>query len=294
VKLKLSIENVLCPLDFSSCSLQSLEYACHKANVNNAKLHLFHTSPRVDFSRNTSAEFPYREQIRPILEKYQFDPDDEERIVLVHRISEGLDMSTSQMILDYGDEINADLIVLGSHSGDNVKLHQIGEVASCVIRDASPPVLAIRQGEAPQPKRPFSEILVPYDFSWHARKALDYAALYAEKNHGTLHLLYVHEKGFLAGLVGGGNNSGLEVFEKQLKQVAEDLDTTAAVKCHASSGKAYQEINKYAEDLKVDVIVMATQGLTGLGRMILGSVTDRVVRSTPCPVLTYNASKAKK
>lgn len=291
--MKLSIKNVLCPLDFSACSLQGLEYACHKANVNNAKLHLFHTSPRVDFSRMTSAQFPNGDIIRPILEKYQYDPEDESKVVMEHRISDGLDMSTSQMILDYSREIEADLIVLGSHGGNNNSLEHIGDVASCIIRDSVTPVLAIRQVVEPRPKRPFKEILVPYDFSWHGRKALEYAALYAEKNYGTLHLLYVHDKGFLAGLV-GGKGSGLEVFEQQLQQVAEDLQTTAAVKCHTAVGKPFVEINKCAQNVEVDVIVMASQGLTGLGRMILGSVTDRVVRSTPCPVMTYNPGKSKK
>lgn len=292
--MKLSIKNVLCPLDFSACSLQGLEYACHKATVNNAKLHLFHTSPRVDFSRMTSAEFPQMEIIEPILRKYGFDPADESKLFPIHRISDGLDMSTSQMILDYSREINADLIVLGSHSGNDSSFQHIGDVASCVIRDADSPVLAVRQAESPRPKRPFSEILVPYDFSWHARKALEYAALYAEKNKGTLHLLYVHDKGFLSGLVSGGSSNGLDIFEKQLHQVAEDLQSTAAVKCYTATGKPFVQINKWAEKLEVDVVVMATQGLTGLGRMILGSVTDRVVRSTPCPVLTYNPGKSKK
>lgn len=291
--MKLSIKNVLCPLDFSACSLQALDYACHKAVVNQAKLHLFHTSPRVDFSRITTAQFPNVEAIHDIINNYQYKIGDEERLVLIHRISDGLDMSTSQMILDYSNEIDADLIVMGSHGGNDPKMQHIGDVASCVIRDARAPVLAIRQVENPKPKRPFTDILVPYDFSWHGRKALEYASLYAEKNHGTLHLLYVHDKGFLSGFV-SGKGSGLEIFEKQIQEVAEDLQTTAAVKCYTAAGKPFAQISKWAQKLDVDVIVMATQGLTGLGRMILGSVTDRVVRSTPCPVLTYNPGKAKK
>lgn len=51
-------------------------------------------------------------------------------------------------------------------------------------------------------------------------------------------------------------------------------------------GHPAEEIIKIAEDLKADLIVMATHGRTGLRHILAGSVTEEVVRKAPCPVLT--------
>ena len=54
-------------------------------------------------------------------------------------------------------------------------------------------------------------------------------------------------------------------------------------------GAAWEEIIRVAAEEHADMIVMATQGRTGLERFMLGSVADRVVRRAPCPVLTVRA-----
>jgi nucleotide-binding universal stress UspA family protein len=66
------------------------------------------------------------------------------------------------------------------------------------------------------------------------------------------------------------------------KDVSENLQVTRAVR----HGVPYHEICKYCKEEKIDLIVLATHGRTGLAHLLLGSVTERVVRSSPCPVLT--------
>jgi len=52
------------------------------------------------------------------------------------------------------------------------------------------------------------------------------------------------------------------------------------------SGSAEAEILRFAEEEKIDLIVMATHGWTGLKHILMGSVTEKVVRRSPVPVLT--------
>jgi nucleotide-binding universal stress UspA family protein len=51
-------------------------------------------------------------------------------------------------------------------------------------------------------------------------------------------------------------------------------------------GDSVEEIIAYAAERRVDLIVIATHGRTGLGHVLLGSVAERIVRESPCPVLT--------
>ena len=52
------------------------------------------------------------------------------------------------------------------------------------------------------------------------------------------------------------------------------------------NGVPFVEIIRYARESEMDLIVMGTHGRTGLGHLLIGSVTERVVRKSPCPVLT--------
>jgi nucleotide-binding universal stress UspA family protein len=60
-----------------------------------------------------------------------------------------------------------------------------------------------------------------------------------------------------------------------------------------ASGDPPREIIRAAEDQKIDLIVIATHGHTGWGRLLFGSVAEKVVRLAPCPVLTIKAPPAE-
>jgi nucleotide-binding universal stress UspA family protein len=84
------------------------------------------------------------------------------------------------------------------------------------------------------------------------------------------------------------------VFEAQRKWAADALATRAAALAAegvsargvVKVGVPWQEIVRLADEEHADMIVMGTQGRTGLDRFLLGSVTERVVRQASCPVLT--------
>ena len=57
------------------------------------------------------------------------------------------------------------------------------------------------------------------------------------------------------------------------------------------NGIPYEEISRFAEENKIDLIVIGTHGRTGLDRMLFGSTAEQVVRHAPCPVLTVRLPK---
>jgi nucleotide-binding universal stress UspA family protein len=138
-------------------------------------------------------------------------------------------------------------------------------------------------------------ILVPTDFSKHSQNALTYAVAFAEKFGAELHLLYVVQdlSLFVPDPVAGG-----PPFPPPVEQITAAVRTSLdrlieenqlrrfPVHAEVREGAPFQEIIVYAREKQIDLIVMGTHGRTGLAHVLMGSVTERVVRKAPCPVLT--------
>jgi len=136
----------------------------------------------------------------------------------------------------------------------------------------------------------YDEILLPTDGSPAAASALDHAIDLARTYDARLHALYVVDASAYAGVETGGEMliRGLEeegdAAVDRVRDAAEDagVEVTTTVE----SGNPYRGILDYVETAGIDLVVMGTHGRSGLERFLLGSVTERVVRSADVPVLT--------
>jgi len=143
-----------------------------------------------------------------------------------------------------------------------------------------------------------SNILVPTDFSKSSILALEAANLLARQNDAKVTLVHVYEP---RGVLFGGEpgledghavNKELEAkIHAELEKVArERFPDVAKIKTAlVISESAVKGIVEYAERENVDLIVLATHGRTGLSRMMIGSVAEKVVRHASCPVLTLRS-----
>ena len=136
-------------------------------------------------------------------------------------------------------------------------------------------------------------ILVPVDFSETAKKALQYALPFAKAFDAELVLVYViqsyslpPEIGYVPPelLVNQGDfiHSAREELDKWR---AREIGGRARAQARVCEGVPWQEVVTVARETNADLIIMATHGLTGLKHALLGSVTERVARHAPCPVL---------
>jgi len=139
-------------------------------------------------------------------------------------------------------------------------------------------------------------ILVPLDFSGKSRQALEFAVPLAERYGGKVFLVHVVPVPVISTweVIPGGQHyltmdmsRAAEAAEMKLAALAADR-VPAAVRGRmvVRQGNADSEITEVARHLKVDLIVMSTHGHTGMRRMLIGSVAERVVRHAPCAVLT--------
>jgi len=156
---------------------------------------------------------------------------------------------------------------------------------------------ASNRGKQARKRRPakidLKKILVPIDFSEHSRKALQYAIPFAQQFGASIDLVYVVEPTVYPADFSFGQ-VGFPAIEDELrKRGAEELDDLirkdigkrVPAKRAIRTGKAFYEILLYAKEEKIDFIVIATHGHTGIEHALFGSTAEKVVRKAPCPVL---------
>lgn len=139
----------------------------------------------------------------------------------------------------------------------------------------------------------YDEILVPTDGSPAATAALDHAMNLAETYGARLHTLYVVDAGSFAS-IDAGSDMVVDALEEEGNRAVEEIRERAEAagietETHVDSGTAYRSILDYIDAEDVDLVVMGTHGRRGVERFLLGSVTERVVRSADVPVLTVRA-----
>ncbi|WP_254543149.1 universal stress protein [Halomarina pelagica] len=140
----------------------------------------------------------------------------------------------------------------------------------------------------------FDHILVPTDGSDEAERAVDEAIALAAASDATIHALYVVDVRSYSTLSEESWMTVQEAVEDAGERAVERIETRAKgeglrVTTTLEPGVPHSVILDYAERNDVDLIVMATHGRTGLGHVLLGSVTEKVVRGSPVPVLTVRA-----
>jgi nucleotide-binding universal stress UspA family protein len=139
-------------------------------------------------------------------------------------------------------------------------------------------------------------ILVATDFSDASNVALQYGRELARTFEATLHV--IHAVDLLAARIpmSQGHGYDLDHLQKEIEEAArvaiaelvtkEDRARLNAREAVVAALNPAEAVLEYARDKTIDVIVIGTHGRTGLSRLMMGSVAEKIVRNAPCPVLT--------
>jgi nucleotide-binding universal stress UspA family protein len=137
-----------------------------------------------------------------------------------------------------------------------------------------------------------NRILCPVDFSDPSRRALRHALAIARWYESELTVLHVDDVLLHAASLGATGDP--ELPDRQHRELVELVDDAGGsgqpVKVHVAVGDPVSDVLGYATRDGSDLIVVGTNGRTGLARAVLGSVTERLVRRSPIPVLTIPPS----
>jgi|SRR5438132_4483860 len=160
----------------------------------------------------------------------------------------------------------------------------------------------------------FKRILCPVDLSSFSLTAVKLAVKVAESSAARLYLLHVIDNPFdelYLTSITQADPAAIDLYKTEFLQRSKILQATEEHSevllkqfCHdfvehlpkvrylVSSGDPFEKIVEAAESHRIDIIVLATHGRTGLKRLIIGNVAEKVVRHAPCPVLTVKPRAA--
>ncbi len=292
----LDIRRILWPTDFSEGAGRAFPYATALASWHEAELHVLNVKEdRSAESTGMKSSFPIsKDTLTRLLNAEEEPPQhvDLEALTIVQEQSE--EESPPDTIVAYAEEHEVDLIVAGTHGRRGLQRLLIGSVAEEVLRTAPCPVLTVRGEEDVAPAWAVRNILVPIDFSDASLEALRHAKELALTYGAQITLLHAVEEVVYPSAYGvePANLPGPQVIDRVEKNLADLARAEVGyehVVVQANVGYAPSTILDYAEGNEVDLVVIATHGRTGLERMLLGSVAERVVRRAPAPVFVVKS-----
>ena len=292
----LNFERIVFPTDFSDCSEHAFDYAVFMAERFESELHMLHAQV-LHFAdpANPSHHFPEAEALLDRLEKVAHSElgavaDRGDLSVLKIRQAQRRGIDIGSVILDFSREIDAGLIVMGTHGRRGAKRLLLGSVAEDVLRRSPGPVLLVRETGERTHREKIDSILVPIDFSAASRAAATAAAGLAEVVRADLRLLHVVEIPSLPSVYGQPLVFDLSDLTARslgaLEDLAGELELPTETKLLSVPGHPATEIVAEAKKTDAGLIVMPPHNRGHLGALLTGRTTDQVVRRAPCPVLT--------
>jgi nucleotide-binding universal stress UspA family protein len=192
-------------------------------------------------------------------------------------------------IIDYAEQHDIDLIVMGTHGRSGLQRVLLGSVAEKVLRASSVPVLMVPPAAdtADVGVGRYENVLVPTDGSEGAEVAVEWGITLASIYDAMVHTVYSIDVSRF-----GGNVDRIDIYgalEQVGREAIESIrEATRSAELSGTgtlgSGPATRVILAYADEHDVDLIVMGTHGRSGVERYLIGSVTEGVVRNASVPV----------
>lgn len=292
----LSIQRILWPTDLSKGAERALPHAAALADWHDAELHVLNVREGEPGVRaDMQEQFPL---LRETFESVISAADPPSKLIDLDALSfvqEQVDGEPpAAAVVSYVEEHDVDLVVMGTHGRRGLRRLFIGSVAEEVLRKAPCPVLTVRAGEDVAPAWNVRNILAPVDFSEQSEMAVQHAKELALTYGAQITLLHAVEEVMYPSAYGMemAEVPGVEVVkrvEKSLATMAREEIGYEHVTVDSTIGYAPASILDYIETNDVDLVVIATHGRSGFERLLLGSVTERVVRRAPVPVFVVKS-----
>jgi nucleotide-binding universal stress UspA family protein len=303
------IKKIIWASDGSDESEEALKYAIFLARRFRSEItgvYVIEMHPRLlyDYARDPDSEsYSWVEQTAE---------NQKERLISEAEILgiEGITFRSAVSIGDPSEEIvklarrrKADLIVLGVRGLGLIDRMLVGSTTLKVLRKSRIPVLSVRKrgnGSAIE----INNILVPLDVYDKEDSALDLAVDLGQAINANISVLYAYKLyAYPAGVPGGTTGLVNDLTEDTLKFAANELSARVeSQRQRLKSGGAQAvepgistaliegtnpalSIVEFAKNKNADLIVINTHGRKGIRKIIMGSVTEKVVQESPCPVL---------
>jgi hypothetical protein len=273
------LEKVLVCTDESPDSQGAVNVGLALARTSGCRLYLlevFEFLPDYEFPRETiiPPQLPYdliayrEEAARTRLEAVKAEAA-QQGLALEVRVRSSLAVYAG--ILEEVEELKPSLLVMGRRGRTGLERLLLGSVTARVIGHSPVSVLVVPR----EASLDFSRVLVANDGSPHGVAAWEQALLIAQKLGSTLMLASVCQS--------DRDLKAAEDIVESLEPVAER--EKVALEPYVLEGRPYEAIVRLAQQKQATLIVLGSHGRTGLKRLLMGSVAERVLGQASCPVL---------
>jgi nucleotide-binding universal stress UspA family protein len=208
----------------------------------------------------------------------------EEGATIITNVEQG---EAYERIVDVADTENCDLIVMGRRGIHRIERMLMGSVTSRVIGYTQRDVLVVPRDASIG----WKNILLAADGSIYSEAATEHAINFAKFYGGDLTAVSVVDvtEEFYAQAP-----KMLDKMIEKSKRILEDVKKKAEasnveIETLVREGEAYEKIVELTNVIKADVIFMGSHGRTGLKKLLMGSVTEKVIGHTPCPVMVVKS-----
>ena len=299
----LRLRTIVAALDFSSGSAAALVRAADLAARSGAALHLLHADVLFRSSGDgTPPTDSPSSALRVRVERFAAEalgldgPDALD--ALGPTVAVVRDVTALAAILRYAAEVEADMLVVGTHGRSGLARLLLGSVAEAVVASAPCPVLTVpdRGSAGPGPDAP---VLVAVDFSERSRVALAAGVALAEPFGASVEVVHVVQNaGPHPGLAPGALSladaypAQDTIVRERLHRFAEGVPGLVLAAVHVALGLPSRVVPALATERGAGALVLGTHGRTGLAHALIGSVAEAALRRAPCPVLTLKETEA--
>jgi nucleotide-binding universal stress UspA family protein len=206
----------------------------------------------------------------------------------------------AEVIRAFAEQHDIHLVMMSSHGRRGVRRLLLGSVTEEVIRRSPCPVLVERREGSATPSSAARRIVVPVDFSEASGQSLEHARLLASALGAEIDLLTVIHDPIYPAPYGAGEMPALVEYlpeiEGRARRRLDDLAAQAAgervVRAFVRRGDPALQILDHARERECGLIVISTHGASGLNRLLLGSVTEKVLRRAASAVYVVPAAIA--
>ncbi|MDK9699704.1 MAG: universal stress protein [bacterium] len=278
------MRHILFPSDFGKSSQAALPVALTLAQTFQIELRAFHGIPangdEHDFDNFETVQLLAEQNGLPFASTY--NKGDDITAMILHQASIDPPVAT----------------VMGTHGRGPIAKWVMGSITETILKQITTPLVLVTEHAMDREWKGIKTILVGIDFSLQSRFALGWASVIAKRTDAVIHVMHTIETGQMSGTpfefpsLSNLDQNSEETVRQAFRNFDSNIQFAALPHHHVCSGVAAKEIVRLANEISADLLIIGPHGNGGVKELLIGSTTDRVVRTANCPVMIAKSQPA--
>jgi nucleotide-binding universal stress UspA family protein len=282
------LQKILVPVDFAQASQRAMDAAIILSGYFLSEITVLHVAPADKVSKET--EKLIMKSIQTEMKKMLDDSVFENAKSVEMIIEKG---NPIERITEVAQKKEMNLIIIGEGNHSKNEHFKLGSTTERMMQKNRIPLMVVKN----EPVKPIKKILCPVDFSESSKRALNNAIFFSNRFGAQLTILNVFTPvEIFSYRIDVDNKKETQLQLHQQKAEFDDFMKDFHInkdfhRVKIAKGEPEEEILKEIKNQGIDLLMMGTTGKTGLSKIFLGSVTEKVTREVPCNFIITNETE---